>query len=156
MNRPQGLGWGPGTSEEAREAEAPSSLPHSFLCSAIETFPTSCLSSPSLLWGPFPTCLAHISAPLSPGCIEPGPLASPSLHGGLETSSRVLSRSALHVATFPVSFHSELQLPSRKQLSPPRPHLWHRATHPSLSGIPSLFSYSPQLRGPTGLLAPSG
>ena len=110
-NGAQGLGWGLEQQRSQGGLEGPSSLPHSFLCFAIETFPTSCLSSPSLLWGPFPACLAHIRAPLRPGCTESGTLASPVSMVALRSSQGCCPGSALHVVLLLVTFHSGLQLP---------------------------------------------
>ena len=132
MNRPQGLGWGLGQQRSQGGQGAPSSLSPSFFCSAVETFPTSCLSSLSLLWGPFPACLAHISAPLRPGCTEPGPLASPVSMVALRSSQECCPGSALHVVLVLVTFHFGLQLPHRNYLSLP-------ITTPPLSRIPPLI-----------------
>ena len=99
-NGAQGLGWGLGQQRSQGGQGAPSSLSPSFFCSAVETFPTSCLSSLSLLWGPFPACLAHISAPQRQGCTEPGPLASPVCMVALRPPQGCCPGSALHVAPF--------------------------------------------------------
>ena len=143
MNRPQGLGWGLGHQRSQGGQGAPSSLPPSFLCSAFETFPTSCLSSPSLLWGPFPTCLAHISAPLSPGCIEPGPLASPVCMVGLRPPQGCCPGSALHVATFLCLFILSYSFLPGNSYHLPIPTYGVELLTPSPFRDFSLFSYSP-------------
>ena len=146
MNRPQGLGWGLGQQRSQGGQGAPSSLSPSFFCSAVETFPTSCLSSLSLLWGPFPACLAHISAPQRQGCTEPGPLASPVCMVALRPPQGCCPGSALHVATFLCLFILGYSFLPGNSYHLPIPTYGIQLPTPSLFRGPSLFSYSPSTK----------
>ena len=140
------LGVGSRIAEKQGKPGSPLFFTHSFLCSAIETFPTSCLSSLSLLWGPFPACLAHISAPQRQGCTEPGPLASPVCMVALRPPQGCCPGSALHVATFLCLFILGYSFLPGNSYHLPIPTYGIQLPTPSLFRDPSLFSYSPSTK----------